>query len=77
MVNDEDVVFMGGEVVVNGVFDVDDVEVIVVMFMVGDDIDMIYVMIISDYGDGVSVEFDEVGDFVSGEVNFDSVVDFD
>lgn len=77
MVNDENVGFMGGEWVVNSIFEVDNVEIIIVMFVVGDDINMIYVMIVGNYGDGISVEFDKVFDFVSFKVDFDGVVDFD
>ena len=77
LANDENVALAGGEAVVNGVLDVDDVEATVVTLTVGDDTNTTHVATTSDHGNGASVELDEVGDLASGEVNLDSVVDLD
>lgn len=75
--NDEDVGLTGGEGVVNGVLDVDDVETSVVALTVGDDTDTTHVTTTSDHGDNTSVEADEVNDLAGGNVDLDSVVDLD
>jgi hypothetical protein len=77
LANDEDVALTGGEGVVNGVLDVDDVEASVVALTVGDDTDTAHVTTTSDHGDGASVELDEVGDLAGGKVDLDGVVDLD
>jgi hypothetical protein len=73
----QDVALPGGELVVNGVLDVDDVEASVVAFTMGDDTDTTHVATTGDHADDTSVEFDEVGDLASSKVNLDSVVDLD
>lgn len=75
--DDEDVVLARGEGVVDGIFDVDDVETTIVALTVGDDTDTAHVTTTSDHGNGASVELDEVGDLASGEVNLDGVIDLD
>lgn len=77
LANDENVALTGGESVVNGVLDVDNVEASVVTLTVGDDTNTAHVTTTSDHGDGASVELDEVGDLAGGEVNLDGVVDLD
>jgi hypothetical protein len=77
LANDENVALTGGEAVVNGVLEVDDVEASIVTLTVGDDTNTTHVTTTSDHGDGASVELDEVGDLASGEVNLDGVVDLD
>lgn len=75
--DDEDVVLAGGEGVVNGVLNVDDVETTIVALTVGDDTNATHVTATSDHGNGASVELDEVGDLAGGEVNLDGVIDLD
>lgn len=77
LANDENVALTGGEAVVNGILDVDDVEATIVTLTVGDDTNTAHVTTTSDHGDGASVELDEVGDLATGKVNLDSVVDLD
>lgn len=62
LADDEDVALTGGELVVNGVLDVDDVEATVVTLTVGDDTDTTHVTTTSGHGDHTSVEADEVSD---------------
>lgn len=75
--DDEDVGLAGGEGVVNGVLDVDDVETTIVALTVGDDADTTHVTATGGHGDGAGVELDEVGDLAGGEVDLDGVVDLD
>lgn len=75
--DDEDVVLAGGEGVVDGILDVDDVETSVVTLTVGDDTDTTHVTTTGGHGDGTGVESDVVGDLARGEVNLDGVVDLD
>lgn len=75
--NDEDVALTGGESVVNGILEMDDVEATIVTLTVGDDTNTAHVTTTSDHGDGTSVELDEVGDLAGLEVNLDGVVDLD
>ena len=75
--DDEDVALTGGEDVVNGVLQVDDVEASIVALTVGDDTDTTHVASTGDHGDGASVEPDEVGDLAGGEIDLDGVVDLD
>lgn len=77
LANDEDVALTGGEAVVNGVLDVDNVEATIVTLTMGDDTDTTHVATTRDHGDGASIELDEVGDLASGEVNLHRVVDLD
>lgn len=75
--DDEDVVLTGGEGVVNGVLDVDDVETTVVALTVSDDTNTTHVATTGDHGNGAGVELDEVGDLAGGELDLDGVVDLD
>jgi hypothetical protein len=75
--NDEDVALTGGEGVVDGILEVDNVETSVVTLTVGDDADTTHVATAGDHGDGASVEPDEVLDLASLELNLDGVVDLD
>lgn len=75
--DDENVVLAGGEAVVYGVLDVDNVEASVVALAVGDDTNTAHVTTTSGHGDNTSVELDEVGDLAGGEVDLDGVVDLD
>lgn len=77
LADDEDVALTGGEAVVEGILDVDDVETTVVALTVGDGTDTTHVTTTGDHGDGAGVELGEVGDLASGEVDLDGVVDLD
>lgn len=77
LADDENVALTGGEAVVDGVLDVDNVEATIVTLTVGDDTNTTHVTTTSDHGNGAGVELDEVGDLASGEVNLDGVVDLD
>ena len=91
--NLQDVAFSGGELVVDSVLDVDNVETSIVTLTVSDNTDTTlsssvfcsphkihctyHVTTTSHHGDDTSVELDEVGDLASAEVNLDCVVDLD
>jgi hypothetical protein len=72
-----DVRLTSGELVVNSVLQVDNVEASVVALAVSDDTDTTHVATTGDHGDDTSVERDEVGDLASGEVDLDRIVDLD
>jgi hypothetical protein len=67
----------GGELVVDSVLQVDNVEASVVALTVSDDTNTTHVATTSDHDDHTSVELDEVGDLASREVDLDGVVDLD
>lgn len=71
------VALTGGELVVNSVLQVDNVEASVVALTVSDDTNTTHVTTTSDHDDHTSVELNEVGDLASGEVDLDGVVDLD
>jgi len=75
--DDEDVALTGGEAVVYGVLDVDDVEASVVALAAGDDTNTAHIATAGGHGDDTSVELDEVSDLASGEINLDGIVDLD
>ena len=77
LTDDEDVGLTGGEGVVNGVLDVDDVETTIVALTVGDDTDTTHVTSTGDHGNNTSVELDEVDDLASSNLNLHGVVDLD
>lgn len=77
LTNDEDVALTSGELVVDGVLDVHDVEATVVALPVRDDTDTAHVATTSHHGDNTGIELDEVGDLARREVNLDGVVDLD
>ena len=77
LANDDNVGLTSGELVVNSILQVDNVEASVVAFTMADDTDTTHVATTSDHDDDTSVELDEVGDLASGEVNLDGVVDLD
>jgi len=72
-----DVGLTSGELVVNGVLQVDNIETAVVALTVSDDTDTTHVATTSDHDDNAGVELDEVGDLASGQVDLDGVVDLD
>lgn len=75
--DDENVALTGGEGVVNGVLDVDDVETTIVALTVSDDTNTTHVATTGDHDDNTSVELDKVGDLARGNVDLDGVVDLD
>ena len=72
----EDVAGSSGENVSGGVFDVDDIKRTWVSFSGLDGTDSTDVLTADDLAQVTSVEFDPVGDFVGGQVEFDGVTDF-
>jgi len=72
----EDVAGSSGENVSGGVFDVDNIKRTWVSFSGLDGTDSTDVLTADDLAQVTSVEFDPVGDFVGGQVEFDGVTDF-
>lgn len=77
LANDEDVVLSGGERVVDGILDVDNVETTIVSLAVSDDTHTTHVATTSNHGNHTGVEADEIGHLAGGEVDLDRVVDLD
>lgn len=77
LTDDEDVGLTGGESVVNGVLDVDDVEATVVTLTVGDNTNTTHVTTTSAHDNNTSVKADVVGDLAGGNVDLHGVVDTD
>lgn len=77
LANLQDVALTGGELVVNGVLDVHNVEASIVTLTVGDDTNTTHVTTTSDHDNDTSVELDEVGDLAGSKVDLDRVVDLD
>jgi hypothetical protein len=77
LANDENVALTGGEAVVNGILDVDDVETTVVALTVSDNTNTTHVTTTSDHNDGTGIELDEVSDLASGKLDLDGIVDLD
>jgi hypothetical protein len=75
--NLQDVSLTGGELVVNSILDVHNVETSVVALTVSDDTNTTHVATTSDHGNDTSVEVDELGDLAGSKVNLDGVVDLD
>ena len=77
LANDEDVALAGSERVVDGIFDVDDVETSVVALTMSDDTNTTHVATTSHHCNDASVEANEVGNLASGKIDLDCVVDLD
>lgn len=75
--NDEDVTLPCSKRVVYSIFDVDDIETTIVAFSVGNHTDTTHVATTSCHGDDTGIEADEIGNFASGQVNLDCVIDLD
>ena len=75
--NDKNVGLPGRKGIVDGIFDVDDVEATVVTLSVRDHTNTAHVATACDHGNDTSVEFDIFGDLASGEIDFDGVIDLD
>ena len=75
--DDDNVGLTSGELVVNGILQVDNVEASVVALTVSDDTNTTHVATTGDHDNDTSVELDEVGDLASGEIDLDGVVDLD
>jgi hypothetical protein len=76
-INLQNVGFAGGELVVNSVLYVNNIETSVVALTVSDDTYTTHVATTSDHGNNTRVEVDELGDLASGKVDLDRVVDLD
>lgn len=73
--DDEDVGLTGGEGVVNGVLEVDDVETTIVTLTVGDNTDTAHVTTTGNHGQVADLELDKVVDLASGKAgNFVSIL---
>jgi hypothetical protein len=77
LADDEDVALSGSERVVNGIFDVNDVETTIVSFTVSDNTNTTHVTTTSNHGNHTSVELDEVGNLSGSNVDLDGIVDLD
>lgn len=77
LANDDDVGLTSGELVVNSILQVDNVEATVVTLTMVDNTNTTHVATTSDHDDHTSVEGDEVRDLASAEVDLDCVVDLD
>jgi hypothetical protein len=77
LTNDENVGETGGELAVEDILDVDDVETSDVTLTVGDDTDTTGVTTSSDHGNVTDLELDELVELASLQVELDSVVDLD
>jgi len=77
LADDKDVALTRGELVVDSILDVDNVEATIVTLAVGDDTDTTHVTTTSNHDNGTSIEFDEFGNLSSGEIDLDGVVDLD
>lgn len=75
--NDKNVILTGGKRVIYGVLDVDDIESTIVTLSMCDDPNTAHVAATGDHSDCTSIELHKIGNFASGEVNLDGVVDFD
>jgi len=75
--NDKNVGGTGGKVVSNGVFEMDDIEASIVLFLVLDDADTTQVVSASDHGHDTGFKFHELFDLVSDKVEFDGVSGLD
>ena len=75
--DDDNVGLTSGELVVNGILQVDNVEATIVTLTVGDDTNTAHVTTTGDHDDDTSVELDEVLDLAGSKVNLDGVVDLD
>ncbi len=75
--DDENVALPSSEVIVNSIFNVDNVEPSIVTFTVSDDTNTTHVATTSYHCDDAGIEADEVSDFSSCEVDLDCVVDLD
>lgn len=77
LTNNEYVALACGELVVDGILDVYDIETTVMTFTVSDDANATHVATTSSHGNDTSVKAYGIGDFAGGKVDLDSVVDLD
>src|SRR5690349_17263095 len=77
LTDDENVGETGGELAVENILDVDDVEASNVTLAVGDDTDTASVTTTGDHGDVTDLELDELGELGGLQVELDGVVDLD
>ena len=77
LTNDENVGETGGELAVDDILDVDDIETSDVTLTVGDDADTASVTTSGDHGDVTDLELDELVELASLQIELDGVVDLD
>jgi len=77
LTDDEDVTLARGELVVDSVLNVYDVEAAVMTFAVSDNADTTHVATTGSHGNHTSVEAYGICDFAGSEVDLDSVVNLD
>ena len=77
LANDDNVGLTSGELVVNSILQVDNVEASIMALTVRNDTDTTHVTTTGDHDNDTSVELDEVGDLAGGKVDLDGVVDLD
>jgi hypothetical protein len=75
--NNENVALTSGELIVNGILNVHDIEASVVPLTMRDNTNTTHVTTTSDHGNGASVELDEVGNLSSVQIDLDGVIDSD
>ena len=75
--NDENVALSRRERVVDGVFDVHDVEAPIMTFPMRDDTHTTHVASTSRHGNDAGIEPDELGNLPRGEIDLDGIVDRD
>jgi len=77
LANDEHIALSSSERVVNGIFDVDNVETTIVSLAVSYDANTTHIATTSDHSDHTSIESNEVGDLPRGEVDLNGIVNLD
>jgi hypothetical protein len=77
LANDEDVALPSGELVVDGVLDVDNVEASIMSLTVSDDTNTTHVAATGDHSDHTGIEGDEVGNLARSDIDLDGVIDLD
>jgi hypothetical protein len=75
--NDKHIAFSSSKRVVNCILDVHDIEASIMTFPMRDNTHTTHVTPTGDHGNGSGVKLDEVGDLAGGQVDLDSVIDFD
>ena len=77
MANHEHISFAGSKGVVDGIFDMHNVEASIVTFTVSDDSDTAHVATTCNHRNGSGIELDEICDLARRKVDFDRVINLD
>jgi hypothetical protein len=77
LTDDEDVVKAGGELLTDGILNVDDLVASVMLLSALNDTDATQVVSAGDHAEVSNIELDGVGDLAGGEVDLDGIVDLD